>query len=204
MPRRSPEPAPPPVMTWGKASPILVVCGIFDVLRFAFNQFWLFGPLLVATGVGLVVDSYIGWSWAAGVVGAGVGLAAGFFGIGVFIILGTILAFCTALLGWGTIVLLLILMNPRIFSVNASSILWSFCGLVVSALPLIGSVPALSFTMWRLYHHQIAHDKKALASYTAARKARRAQDIAAAQAAVRMRDMEAANDDSPAIHAEAA
>ena len=60
VPRRNSGSSPPPTMTWGKASPVLVVAVIFDLARNFFEWFWLFGPALFAVGCTAGMNSYIG------------------------------------------------------------------------------------------------------------------------------------------------
>ncbi len=156
MPRNKSSP-PPPVMTWGKASPILIVSGIFDVLRYMFLMFWFFGPALAALyctvkGTGILS------SWTLGALGAktaatacvAAGGVVGFFGAPIFAAFGTIMAMATALAGFLTVFLLLAIMNSRVFK-EPTTILWALFGLTIS----------ITVTVWRLYRAQIKTEKAA-------------------------------------------
>src|SRR3989338_4424320 len=46
--RKNNRPAPPEVMTWMGASPILAISIVSDALGFFFAMFWFFGPALAA------------------------------------------------------------------------------------------------------------------------------------------------------------
>jgi hypothetical protein len=158
-------------MTWGRATPVLALCVVFDALRFMFVMFWFFGPALGAIGCTVGVNSALGTGVVevAGKVVAGactVGASAiGFFGSGAIEMFGTIMAMAVGLLGWATVTLLLVIMNPKIWTSNAFSWVWSLCSLGVSEIPFVGTIPMLTITHCRLYAGQIRHDKTALLKY---------------------------------------
>ena len=52
-------------MTWGKALPLLIVAGIFDVIRIFFEWFVFFGPALGAVACTAGVNSVVGTTVAA-------------------------------------------------------------------------------------------------------------------------------------------
>lgn len=159
--------APPQAMTWGKAAPVLAVSLIFDALRFMFEQFWFFGPALAALFCSAKISGAIGTVWGAvpAVCGAGA-VAVGIAGAPEIEMFGTILAMAIGLLGWLTIGAWLLLTNARIFEANATAMLWFVGGLFVSEVPIVGSVPAITITLWRMYHVQIKKDAEALKKYT--------------------------------------
>ncbi len=161
MPRNRSNPAPP-LMTWAKAIPLFAVAGIFDALRGFFTMFWFFGPLLFGTVVATVASSYVG-SFLGGGVGAVATIVVGTAGAKAFIVLGVILAMAVGLLGWLTIALCLLMFNARIFKVNATQTVWFVFGLGVGEIPLVGAIPALTGSLWRLYSQQIKADKAAYA-----------------------------------------
>lgn len=158
----------PPVMTWGKALPIVVVCVIFDLLRIFFEMFWFFGPALAAVycttvantslnaSVGGAVGTAVAGVCTAAATAAGIAFSAGIQTLGI------IMAMAIGLLGWLTVGFLLMLTNGRVFKENASSMLWMLFGLGLSEIPFLGTLPALTATTLRLYHTQIQHDKKNL------------------------------------------
>ncbi|MBI3572247.1 hypothetical protein HY091_01790 [Candidatus Kaiserbacteria bacterium] len=147
----------PKVMTWKKALPILALAGIFDAIRFAFEQFWLFGPILVGTAT----NSFFGGGAIGGVAGSIAGKTSFLAGpeLEVF---GIVMAAVVGLAGWGTIGFLLLVFNQRFFKANASNTLWFLSSLVVSEIPIVGSVPALFAATFKGYHSQIKREKAAL------------------------------------------
>lgn len=155
-------------MTWRKASLVLIVCVVFDLFRAFFGMFWLFGPAVAGMYCSNTVNSALGTS-VGGVVGTsvaglctGAAVAAGVaFGAGIQMF-GFIMAMAIGLLGWLTVGGLLIFSNPRIFKATGSSLLMMLLGLGVSQVPFLGSLPALTATIGRLYHAQITREKKAL------------------------------------------
>ncbi len=145
---------PPEVMTWGKATPALVISVIFDALRLMFEMFWFFGPALAA----VICTVKAGGSSVAGGVCTLVAGAAGFFGAGAIETFGVVMAMATGLAGWLTVGLVLMIFNGRIFKENA---IWFAGSLLVSETPIIGSVPALTITVWRMHSNQIRIEKEA-------------------------------------------
>jgi hypothetical protein len=202
-------------MTWRKAAPKLIVCIIFDLLRLIFDFFWLFGPVLVGAAVGGFLASYIG-SWLAGLIGGATGIAAGLTAGAVFVALGTVLGMVVGVIGWLTILLWQLVTNPRIFHTTFSQKLWVFFGWAISELPLLGGLPAMTFTNGRMFHRQIKHDRAAhqawvvrqaklkeqqRAEFEALVAARRARQIAVMRANVANDNVpdssQAANDNEP-------
>ena len=165
--RTGPSPGgKPEVMTWLKALPILVLCVFFDAVRAFFNLFWFFGPQLVASGTNMWVSGILGGGaiarGAGAVAGAATGVISARYGYAVFIILGTILAIATAVLGFLVIALLLALFNPRIYGTTMGNKLLLLLGFGIGATPLIGGLPGMTGATVRMYYVQIKHDKAAL------------------------------------------
>lgn len=156
-------------MTWTKALPILAISLIFDAVRLLFEMFWFFGPALAALyctiqGSGTAVGAFAGVTAVATICG-GVAGVAGFFGAGAIEAFGVIMAIAVGLLGWMTVGLILIMTNARIFKENAGHSLWFIGSLLISEVPIIGALPALTGTTLKMYHAQIKKDKKALVAY---------------------------------------
>ncbi|MBU6491073.1 hypothetical protein KGQ25_02910 [Patescibacteria group bacterium] len=162
--RNSNDSQPPQAMTWAKALPILVIAGIFDALRFMFEQFWFFGPALAGVGVAVATSGWVG-SWVGGALGAATGAVLGFFGGAALEIFGIVMAMAVGLLGWLTIGLLLMITNGRLFKEQAGNTIWFMFGLFISEIPIIGSLPGLTGVTFKMYHAQIREEKKALARY---------------------------------------
>ncbi len=175
MPQKRNNTEPPPVMTWPKAMPILVVAAIFDLVRIFFEFFWFFGPALTAAYCTVKVSGAIGTTaggWLCGAA-ATVAAAAGFAVIEVF---GTVMAMAVGLLGWMAVGIFLIRSNPRIFKENANAFLMFAGSLLISEIPIIGTIPAPTIVLWRLYRMQIYKDKKALQKYEEEQTAAQAQE----------------------------
>jgi hypothetical protein len=160
-------------MTWGKAMPVLIVCVVFDAVRLFFEQFWFFGPALAmvaCTGAGGAIIEYVTAGWlgtkvAAALCGAGL-VVAEYLGVGVPIeAFGVLMAMAVGLMGWLTVGLMLILSSARMFEENAGHALWFTASLVVSEIPIIGTIPALTIVVWRMYRVQIKKETAALRKY---------------------------------------
>ena len=105
-------------MTWGKAMPVLIVAGVFDLIRIFFEQFWFFGPALAGWYCTTKLAIYITQILAAAVCGSSATLV-GFFGSEAIEAFGAIMAMAVGLLGWLTVGLMILLTNARIFKENS-------------------------------------------------------------------------------------
>lgn len=161
MPLRKKSSAPPPVMTWMRAAPVLAVCFVFDALRFIFEQFWFFGPAFIGVATNAALHGGILGKMAGVLVG---GIAA-FVGGPFFVIFGVVMAMAVGLMGWMIVGLMLLLTNARLFKENAGSTLWFVFSLGISEIPFIDSLPVLTVIMARMYHSQIKKERAALKAY---------------------------------------
>lgn len=203
--------APPPVMTWKKASPVLAVAVFFDLARAFFNMFWFFGPALAAALCTSTASGWVGSVWgltalmctaAAGVAGAAVSAITVPFGV--------VMAMMVGFAGWLTIGFWLLATNGRIFSENAGNGAWFAASLLAGEVPLVNTLPALTGLVWKMYRTQIQKDAQALRVYEASRAAAQAQErqqamlrIQQAQS-IQMQEQEAANEEIPEEMREAA
>ncbi|OGG78070.1 hypothetical protein A3A36_02775 [Candidatus Kaiserbacteria bacterium RIFCSPLOWO2_01_FULL_52_12b] len=162
MPQKRNSQEPPKVMTWGKAAPTLVIAAIFDVLRLMFMFFWFFGPALV----GLYCTVKVGDVWVVGTLlakGCVAGAAAiGIGGFAPIAAFGVIMAMAVGFAGWLTVGFILLIFNKRIFKENA---LWFVGSLLISEIPIVGSVPAITIVVRKMYSNQIKLEKAALKKY---------------------------------------
>lgn len=146
-----------------------MVSAVFDGLRFVCDWLFIFGPLLVGAGAGVLANVAAGGGTAghvAGVVAGVVGVGGTtFFGDEALAPLGEILGVVVGILGWLTVGLLLMISNPRIFKENAGHLLWTLLNFLVSELPLVGGLPLLTARVWTLYSAQIKKEKKALQDF---------------------------------------
>ena len=156
----------PPIgrMTWGRAVPVLVICVIFDAVRMFFEMFWFFGPALAGAICTVKVSGAIGTTAGGLVCGAGAA-AVGYFGSPALITFGIIMAMTIGLVGWATVTLILAVTNPKIWASNIWGWAWSLFALGISEAPLLGTIPMLTITHWRLYIGQIRKDGAALKQY---------------------------------------
>lgn len=185
--------APPAVMTWRKAMPVLILGGIFDALRFMFEMFWFFAPAIAAALCTIAVHSDNQIASVLGLIGCTSGATAiGAVAAAPLELFGVIMAEVTGLAGWLIIGIILLSTNSRIFKEN---FLWFAGSLLLSEIPIVGSVPAITLVLWRMYANQIKQEKAALRRYEAERaeEERRQQALIAAQAA---QAAQAANDEA--------
>lgn len=161
MPQKRNNSKPPAAMTWKKAAPVLVVSVIFDALRLLFQMFWFFGPALAALYCTSKISGAVGTA-LGGIACGGVATAAGFFGAPAIAAFGVVMAMAVGLFGWLTIALMLLITNARIFKENT---LWFGASLLASEIPIIGSVPALTLIVWKMYRAQIKIEKTEMKKY---------------------------------------
>lgn len=166
-----------------KASPVLAVCFVFDAVRFVFEQFWFFGPALAAVyctaNVGGVVSTWsaglLGTKTAAAVCGASATVV-GSLGAPAIAAFGVVMAIAVGLFGWMTAGLMLMMTNARIFKENEGHALWFGFSLLISEVPIIGSLPALTGVTVKMYSTQIKKDKESLKKYEKETAAARLQE----------------------------
>lgn len=184
---------PPEVMTWRKASLILILAVVFDVTRAFFQFFWFFGPALAAAYCAMKAAGILS-TWTLGILGAktaaalcaGAAAAAGAAAIAATAPIGVILAEAVGLIGFLTLGLIVIMTNARIVK-SVASAPWYFAGaFAFGEVPFLGALPVFSITLWRLYRSQIHAETAALKAWERERadqlKAERDQQ-GAAQAA---------------------
>lgn len=175
MPQKNNNSEPPPVMTWGKAVWVLAAAVVFDLLRIMFEQFWFFGPALATAYCTIKVGGTVGTTVAGWLCGPAA-LAAGIVGFAAIETFGIVMAMATGLFGWLVVLVLLMLFNRRIFKENAGNMVLFGASLLVSEVPLLGTIPAISIIVWRMYSTQIRKDKAALVQYEKERAAARLQE----------------------------
>lgn len=173
--KRSSE--PPKAMTLPKAMPILVIAGLFDLIRMFFEMFWFFGPALAAAYCTVKVGGWVGYAWGlTAAICSGVAGAAGAAISEITIPLGVLMADAFALIGFLVLGFCIVIMNPRLFKVNKSAWLWMTGSLGVSTIPIIGTLPAFFAVLWVLYKRQIKVEKAALARWEKANEEERLKE----------------------------
>lgn len=149
---------PPKVMTWPLATPALAIAVVFDLGRLFFVMFWFFGPFLL----GVYCKSMVGGAWVVSKVLVG-GCAAGatyvgVVGYGVTAVFGTVMAMAVGFAGWLAVGGLLLATNARIFKENT---MWFVGSLLFSEVPIIGAIPSITISVWKMYSNQIRIEKAA-------------------------------------------
>lgn len=188
MPSKSRNSAPPPVMTWSKAAPVLVAAVLFDALRILFELFWFFGPAIVAVVCTQAVSSSntfastlgaIGCTAAAGAAGAAAAAPLAAFGV--------VMADAVGLFAFLALGVWILVTNGRVVKAVATAPLQFAAAFAVGEIPIIGTLPVFTWILWRLYGTQIRVEKAALAAYekqaAAELTARRREELQLAQAA---------------------
>jgi hypothetical protein len=183
MPKKRSSPERPPQMTWKRATPLLVVCGIFDALRLMFEWFIFFGPALATvyctTKLGDTITTYSAGFLGAKTAGALCGstaTVAAVVGAPAFEIFGLVMAMAVGFAGWLIVGGWIVMRNRRIFREHSGSNLWFLSGLLISEIPFLGSFPALTTTTWRMYSAQIKKDAENLKKYEEENAAAAAQE----------------------------
>ncbi len=178
-------------MSWATATPSLVIGGLFDLFRYAFLFFWLWGPAVIGYGV----SSYYGGGIEGHIAGAVAGLA-GYTATPVLAAFGTVMSITMAISGWFLVLIFILMIDTHIITKHPTGILWLLEG-------IMGSTFLMAFFMFRA---QIRKERETLKQWertsAAAREAREAAQLAKA---ARLR---AANDNQteeiPGAPAEAA
>lgn len=170
-------------MSWGRAMPVLILGIIVDAARFFFELFWFFGPALAAlacTAIGSdVISSWtfglLGTKTAALVCSAGAGVA-GFFAAPALVTFGVIMGMAVGFAGWLIVWSILMIINRRILTENTGNMLWLFGSLILSEIPFLDALPALTGTLIKMYSTQIKTEKAAMDAYQAQVAAEQAEE----------------------------
>lgn len=161
MPPNKSSPSPE-VMTWRKAMPVLIVAGLFDLLRAFFNLFWFFGPALgalyCASKVSDVVGSLGGFTTAACTA---IAAAAGATVSALTVPMGVMFADATGLLGFLSLGLWVVLSNMRLFKTAASAPLQFAGAFALGEVPFLGVIPTFFISLRKLYKAQIVAEQAA-------------------------------------------
>lgn len=148
-------------MTWGKATPVLVIAAVFDALGFMFDWFIFFGPAFAALYCTIKIGDTIGTTAAGAVCTLGAGVA-GVFGAELSAPFGMVMAMIISFAGWLAVLIILLVFNGRIFKENA---LWFGASLILTEIPFVGSLPFLTATVWKMYRTQIRTEKAEFAKW---------------------------------------
>lgn len=146
-------------MTWGKATPALVISVISDALRLMFMGFIFFGPAMAGLFCEYKAGEWVGAAFGLTKVACtGGAVALGFFGAPVFIAFGTVMAMATGFAGWLAVGGWMLATNSRIFKENT---LWFVGSLLFSEVPFIGAIPAITVSVWKMHSNQIKIEETA-------------------------------------------
>lgn len=186
-----PKSNPPPVMTWGKASLVLLLAVFFDIARAFFQFFWLFGPALAAA-----ICSY--WSGGSLISTVGCSVAAsgaGVLGAGPLAAFGVMMSMAVGFAGFLVLGITILFSNPRLLQ-EKSGALWLAGSFALGEIPFIGAIPSFTLTLIRLYRAQIRSDKEKLKKFQEETRAQqvRTQQLQLARLQYVAREIGAAND----------
>lgn len=150
-------------MTLAKALPVLALAGILDLFRMFFEMFWFFGPAIASVYCSIKVENWIGSAWgltkaicAAGAAAAGTAVSE------VTIPLGVIMADAVGIIAFLLLGFLIVMTNSRLLKLVSSAPLQFAAAFALSEIPIIGTLPAFLFVLWRLYTAQIKIEGAAL------------------------------------------
>lgn len=166
MPRNRNNPEPPRVMTWPKASWVLVIAAVLDALRYVFLFFWFFGPALAGLYCTAKVGdvALVGGLLAKGCVAGAAVLGAG--GFAITAAFGSIMAIAVGFLGWLIVTFIIFATDRRTFGENPATILWLLAGFGASVFVMA----------WGVYRKQIKVEKVAYANWEKEKAARQLQE----------------------------
>ncbi|MFA6407932.1 MAG: hypothetical protein WCW36_00425 [Candidatus Paceibacterota bacterium] len=169
MPQRRSSQKPPEAMTWSKSLPVIIVAGIFDLVRMFFEMFWFFGPALAAIYCtdkvsGILTKVTLGalGTKTAGLVCSSAAIAGGAAASETLVAFGVIMAIAVGFAGFLILGLWMLMTNARIFKTVESAPLQFVASFGVSEIPLIGTIPTFSIVLWKLYKSQIQVEQEAL------------------------------------------
>ena len=153
-------------MTWGKASPVLIIAALFDALRYFFLLFfWFFGPALIAFYCTTKISGVVGTTIGETLCGAGAG-AIGYVGAPAFIAFGSVMAIAVGFAGWLTVTFIIFAGNRRALGENPFAVLWLLEGIGASVLVMV----------WGVYQTQIRQEHAALKKYQKEQAAQKSQE----------------------------
>ena len=182
MPQRR-NSAPPEVMTWPKASPVLAGAAVVDAIRAFFHFFWFFGPAVAIFYCTLSVSERLS-SWTLGLLGTktavglcgAVGAAVGAAGIEIIGPFGVIMANAVGLMGFLALGLCIVMLNKRLFKTAASAPIQFAGAFAVGGVPFLGAFPVFTFILWRLHRAQIKTEQAARQKWEQETSAARLQE----------------------------
>jgi hypothetical protein len=154
-----------------KATILMSLALVFDVLKFMATQLWIFGPALVGGAAGVAVASQYGAlaGKAAGLItGAASGAAELIPGVAAGVeLIGVILALAIGLLGWLILITVMASFRIRFFKGESRNFLRLFVGFLVSEIPLIDALPSFTVSTWLIIRGEYKAQKEAKAKYDA-------------------------------------
>lgn len=163
MQQRRASSEPPEVMTWGRAWPVIIVAGLFDLLSVFFAFFWFLGPAIAGIYCNVKGNELVGSLWgftATACIAIAAGTGAAFSGVTMSY--GLIMADAVGFIGFLVLGLWIIRTNSRLFKDAATAPFWFIVAFLIKEIPFIGTLPSFLFVTRTLYKVQIHTERIAL------------------------------------------
>ena len=157
---RTKEPGPEPEASMSKIKHIflLALAVVFDALKLMCVFLVFFAPALIGAVVVAKYGSIAGW-----IAGSATVVSYLFPTIPAAIaMLGVILGFAVALMGWGFFITFLLMTSPIAYvEASRKRFLTLAASAIVSLVPFVGAfIPTFTFYIWRITGSMRAHDKE--------------------------------------------
>ena len=167
---------PPEAMTWRKATPILVVALLFDIIRGFFQMFWFFGPAFFAIYCTYKVSGWVSSLWGLTAAACAAGSAmAGAAIVALTAPIGVIMADAVGLIAFLVLGFWIVRSNARLFKTVATGPAYFVGAFAFGEIPFVGVLPVFTLVLWRLYKTQIRVEQAALKKWAAAHAAEQLQ-----------------------------
>ena len=179
------------MMTRGQSMPLIIVAGIFDIMRAFFTLFVFFGPALAGLYCTIKGTDWIGSLGGATATVCVAGATAG--GILVAEIttpLGIIMADAVGFAGFLLIGLLVVFSNMRLLKAVGTAPMQFAGAFLVAEIPFLGAFPVFAVVLWRLYGAQIRSEQQALEEWKKKNAATQHLEARDQQAAVQTQIMQ--------------
>ena len=149
---------------------------LLDALKAFFASFLITGSLLLGAGSVALLSSSDWTSWLPDAAKTAIGTAVtvGAAGtVGPYLeAFGIVLAMAIGLAGWALLITLLYASGVRFFTGSGRNLLMTFAGFCASEVPIVDALPTFTPTVYLLIRETRKEDRKAIAAWDEAEKAR--------------------------------